>query len=84
MTKKLSDAELFESGQRARAKGQCGLVIVATDDLGRTYHQCSGAADHIGPGVQPGWHYCGCGQEWRMSDAGWVTTGPLRDVVFPS
>lgn len=79
---KQSDAALFEAGRRARSLAQCASVIVATSPEGvRNYHQCIGDSNHTGPGG----HYCGCDQQWRLEPGvGWVSTGPLTDVVFAS
>lgn len=72
------DAELFAAGRRARGKGQCGSVIVATHNgTGeRNYHQCGGDDNHAEMS-----HYCGCGASWC---AGVLQMGPLFDVVFPA
>lgn len=71
---KLTDAELFEAGRRARRNGDCTSLIVATDPEGnRNYHNCNGSFSHRG-----GVHSCGCGQTWLGATSG----GPLVDVAF--
>lgn len=72
---KAKDQELFAAGRRARSKGGCRSVIVATDPEGiRNYHNCNGPVGHGFKGER---HGCGCGQEWWATG----TKGPLTDVV---
>lgn len=71
------DADLFAAGVRARSKGQCTSLLVATHNgTGeRNYHLCGGDRDHKEES-----HYCGCGASWYGQH---LHMGPLFDVVFP-
>lgn len=75
---KVTDAELFAAGRRARTKGQCSSVVVATDEHSeRNYHNCMDGREHDGK------HGCGCGETWwAVSDGQVWTDGPLTDVVI--